>query len=78
MQLNEALALIKQQELTILTLKGSVTDNQLRAAYYEREMRMINAGLPGGAKDILRKAFENSFDNAGLKEAINVEKRRWR
>jgi len=74
-QLNAALERIKQQDAEITSLKTAVSNHQIDGAYFERELRMTNAGLPNDAKDRLHRAFENSRDNAGLKEAINVEKR---
>lgn len=68
-QLNEALAEIEQ-------LKEAVIRHRTSATYFERELRMSNAGLPCEAKDRLHRAFERSKDNAGLKEAINTEKKR--
>ena len=67
-KLNKALAEIEQ-------LKEDVTRYRTSANYFEREWRMTNAGLPHESKDRLHRAFEKSFDNAGLKEAINTEKR---
>jgi hypothetical protein len=68
-RLNEALEEIEQ-------LKEAVTRYRTSATYFERELRMNNAGLPCEAKDRLHRAFERSKDNAGLKEAINTEKKR--
>jgi hypothetical protein len=69
-QLNEALAEIEQ-------LKEAAARYRTSATYFERELRMTNAGLPSEIKDRLRRAFETSKDNAGLKEAINTEKRQY-
>lgn len=68
-RLNEALAEIEQ-------LKARVTEERIRATRAEREMRFRAAGVPQPAKDRLHAAFATSTDNAGLKEAINVELRR--
>ena len=67
-RLNEALAEIEQ-------LKEAVARYRTSATYFERELRMTNAGLPCEAKDRLHRTFEKSKDNAGLKEAINTEKK---
>jgi hypothetical protein len=76
-KLNAALDQIKHQEAEIASLKNEVSNNRIDAAHYERELRMVNAGLPREAKDRLHRAFEHSRDNAGLKQAINTEKRRY-
>jgi hypothetical protein len=73
---NQLLAEHEQLKREHASLKAAVTVARLDAARHERELRMTNAGLASDAKDRLRKAFECSKDNAGLKEAINTEKKR--
>jgi len=75
---NRLLAEHEQLKSENASLKAAVSVARLDAAHYERELRMTNAGLPTEAKDRLRKAFECSKDNAGLKQAINTEKKRYR
>lgn len=69
-KLNEALAQVAE-------LQTALSNSRIDAAYFERELRMTNAGLRHEAKIRLHKAFERSTDNAGLREAINTEKRRY-
>jgi len=57
-------------------LEQLVTEQRTRAARAEREMRFRGAGLSQSARNRLHLAFTLSTDNAGLKEAINVELRR--
>ncbi|HEX6822677.1 MAG TPA: hypothetical protein VF123_11515 [Candidatus Sulfotelmatobacter sp.] len=59
-------------------LKEALAFARIDGAWWERESRMNNAGLTHDAKTRLHRAFENSKDNAGLKEAINTEKKRGR
>lgn len=67
-RLNEAFA-------EIAKLTTELNNSRIDAAYFERELRMTNAGLSRQSKDRLHRAFEGDPHNAGLKEAINVEKR---
>jgi hypothetical protein len=67
-QLNEVLE-------QITTLRKAVTFYRLKAAKAERELLMHKANLTLTAKDRLHSAFINSLDNAGLREAINIELR---
>jgi len=76
-RLNEAIERYKHQCERILSLQAALNNARIDSAFYERQLRMTNAGLPNDAKDRLNKAFENSNDNAGLREAINTEKRRY-
>jgi hypothetical protein len=75
-QLNEALDLVKMLTKENADLKVAVTEQRYRAARAEREIRFRGAGLPQPARERLHAAFAKSTDNAGLKEAINVELRR--
>lgn len=56
-------------------LKAAVTEQRIRTAKAERELRMHVAGVSLAARGRLHAAFAHSTDNAGLKEAINVELR---
>lgn len=58
------------------SLKLALHIARVAKARSEREMRLRNSGLPEQARDRLHMAFAKSTDNAGLKEAINVELRR--
>ena len=75
-QLHEANETIRQQNVLIADLKGAVTLNRRRAARAEREMQLREANLSQPSRDRLHAAFENSLDNAGLRQAINVELKR--
>lgn len=68
-QLNEALEEIKQ-------LKAAVTEQRIRAAKAERELRFREANLSGSSQSLLHDAFRHSTDNAGLHSAIKMELRR--
>lgn len=76
-RLNEALERIKQQNIEIAELKEHVKRERITASYYEREWRINNAGLSTESRARLHKAFEGHVCNGGLKEAINIEKRRY-
>lgn len=75
-QLNEALELLKAKDAEIISLKQAVRTKQLTIASVQRDWKLEKAGLPEPCVLRLRVAFANSTDNAGLKEAINVEKRK--
>jgi hypothetical protein len=76
-KLNEAIERYKQQAETVLRLHKELTNAKIVSAFYERQHKMLKAGLPNESKDHLNKCFERSTDNAGLREAINNEKRRY-
>ncbi len=69
---------IRKKDAEIASLKYQVNNKSIDAAHYERELRMLKAGLCNEAKDKLRKRFENSIDNAGLSEAMSTEKKRYK
>lgn len=56
-------------------LKEKVHAMRIDCAFWHRQNRLANAGLSPVSKDRINNAFAQSTDNAGLKEAINVEKR---
>jgi hypothetical protein len=56
-------------------LKAAIHAKSIDAAYWEREHRINVAHVSQSAKERLHRAFEGHTNNAGLKEAINVEKR---
>jgi hypothetical protein len=72
-KLNEALAQLQHHENVIVTLKGELHKARLFVAQVELEGRI--ATLPTESKERLRKAFPGT-DMGGLKQAVNVEKRR--
>lgn len=82
---NKLLAEMKEKDARIRTLETAAevlknafnvqgTAQQITVAYYKREMMMREANLPIESKQRLHAAFVKSTDNAGLKEAINVER----
>ena len=75
-RLNEALGKVNDLTEENKQLKVAVTEQRLRAARAERELRFREANLSGASKARLHDAFKNSTDNAGLHEAIKVELRR--
>jgi hypothetical protein len=72
-QLNEALELVKAKDAEIATLKESVNKQQKATAKAERATQLKESKLPEPCIVRIDAAFANSTDNAGLKEAINVE-----
>ena len=72
-KLNEALATITHRENVIVTLKGELHQARLLLAQVELEGRI--ATLPTESQERLRKAFPGTYIG-GLKQAVNVEKRR--
>ena len=74
-QLNEALDLLKCRDAEIVTLKKVIHEKQIIIAKTERDGKLKESGLPAGAVARLHAAFAQSTDNAGLKQAINCERR---
>lgn len=72
-QLNEALEANKVQAAEIVSLKEAVTNSKKAIAKAERDSQLKESKLPVPCVTRLSEAFVNSTDNAGLKEAINVE-----
>jgi hypothetical protein len=60
---------------TIAALKTALHQAQIHNATAERRHILYLSGLPQASVDRLHVAFAKSTDNAGLREAINVEKR---
>jgi hypothetical protein len=56
-------------------LKATITEVRIAAAKKERDRLLKESGLPEPCVKRLHEAFAKSTDNAGLKSAINVEKR---
>ena len=75
-RLNEALETIKQHENLIISLKAACHAAQVKVATIDRKYILMGWGLSEVSVARLNEAFKNSTDNAGLKEAINVEKKR--
>jgi hypothetical protein len=71
----EQLQRIANLELEVRDLKNALHATQINAAFWERENRITNAGISQAAKERLHRAFEGHISNAGLREAINTEKR---
>lgn len=72
MKYNAALAKVQFYEDLVVKLRSQIRLHKLVKAQVELEERIAN--LPPDAKQRLREAFP-STDIAGLKEAINVERR---
>jgi|HubBroStandDraft_2_1064218.scaffolds.fasta_scaffold3033523_1 hypothetical protein len=66
---------IKLLEKENTELKTAITRIRIDRAKEQRETLMLAARLPEPVRAKLHEAFATSTDNAGLKEAINVEKR---
>jgi hypothetical protein len=75
-QLHEALEQIKNKDAEIVSLKRAIHSKQLTIANIQRDWKLKEAGLPEPCVKRIHDAFATSLDNAGLKEAINVEKRK--
>lgn len=75
-QLNRSLENVKFLERQIVSLRRAVTDAVIRATTAERRHILYLSGLPQESVDRLHISFATSTDNAGLKQAINIEKRR--
>lgn len=75
-QLNEALEQIKRQDAEIASLKKAVHGRQITIARNYREALLKEVNLSQDSIKRLMGAFATSTDNAGLKQAINVEQRR--
>jgi hypothetical protein len=63
---------------TIQQLKVALHQMQIERAATERANTLSEAMLPASSIDRLNKAFATSTDNAGLRQAINVERRQTR
>lgn len=72
-KLNEALAKITALETENKQLKEAVVSGKIEKAKAERANQLKESKLPAPCVARLEEAFKNSTDNAGLKEAINVE-----
>lgn len=72
-KLNEALAKIKILETENTQLKEAVTTSKVATAKAERASQLKESKLPEPCVKRIDEAFGKSTDNAGLKEAINVE-----
>lgn len=72
-KLNEALAKNKILETENTQLKEAVTAGKVATAKVERASQLKEAKLPEPCIKRIDEAFSKSTDNAGLKEAINVE-----
>lgn len=59
----------------ITQLKAALHQAQIARAATERKYILRDANLPFPCVERLEKAFATSTDNAGLKQAINCEKR---
>jgi hypothetical protein len=73
-RLNEALDAVKQRDELIRSLKRVIHRKSLIISSHERDAKCKQAGLPMSAIKRLHEAFAQSVDNAGLREAIKVEK----
>jgi len=73
--LHEALDTIKAKEAENASLKATVHQLRLITAKHERDGVLKAANLPEPSVKRLHEAFASSTDNAGLKQAINCEKR---
>jgi len=72
-QLQEALEQIKGLTKENTELKEAVTKQRKETAKVERTSQLKESKLPEPCVKRLEEAFKESTDNAGLKEAINVE-----
>jgi hypothetical protein len=75
-QLHEALKQINTKDSEIVSLKRVIHQKQLTIANIQRDWKLKEAGLPEPCVKRIHDAFATSLDNAGLKEAINVERRK--
>ncbi|MFY9909129.1 MAG: hypothetical protein WCF22_00555 [Candidatus Sulfotelmatobacter sp.] len=76
LRLNEALAGIEERNKLITTLKRLLHKKTLAYAELQRDWQLKSAGLSPDSIARLHQAFATSTNNAGLKEAINVERKR--
>lgn len=76
-QLHEAHELLKAKDAEIVTLKRVIHQKQIAHANVQRDWQLKEAGLLPDSITRLHAAFATSTDNAGLKEAINVERKRY-
>ena len=74
-QLNTALAEVDRLKQENAGLKAAIHDMRIKAATNERAKILGEAALPAASIARLNEAFANSTDNAGLKQAINAERR---
>lgn len=72
-KLNAALTKIAALETENKQLKEAVAQGRIEKAKAERAVALKEAKLPAPCVARLDEAFKSSTDNAGLKEAINVE-----
>ena len=75
-QLHEAFERIGQLTGENIELKKVIHEKQITIAKIERDGVLKVANLSPDSADRLHKAFATSTNNAGLKEAINVERKR--
>jgi len=73
-QLNAALAGIKERDELIASLKRVIHTKQLTITSIQRDVQMKEAGLSADSMKRLHQAFATSTDNAGLRQAIKIEK----
>lgn len=73
LKLNEALAKVKALEVENTQLKEAVSAGRIAIAAAERGTQLTASKLPEPCTKRINEAFAKSTDNAGLKEAINVE-----
>lgn len=75
-QLHEALEQIKVKDAQILSLKQAVHERQVAYTKVIRDGMLASSGLPDDARKRIAAAFANSTNNDGVRQAINVEKRK--
>lgn len=72
---HEATETINFLQRLVTTLRSELHKARVERAACERKYILKECGLPEDAKQRLDDAFKTSTDNAGLKQAINCEKR---
>ena len=74
-KLNQTLELLSARDAEIVTLKKVIHEKQITIAKIERDGVLLASNLMPEAITRLHAAFAKSTDNAGLKQAINCERR---
>lgn len=75
-QMNQAIDQLKEKDKLIISLKKVIHQKQITIATIQRDWLLKEAKLPADAVERLHGAFATSTDNAGLKQAINTERKK--
>lgn len=75
-QLNEAFYRIGELTGETIELKKVIHQKQITIAFLQRDWLLKEAKLPADSITRIHQAFEKATNNDGLKQAINVERKK--